>query len=273
MPEKLARPGYRWAAHYEVTDADGRQISSLDAAGASGEGHGYIALFGGADTQVFLDPSPTQIKPRQTPLTREMMAVRIGQRSFIAAEEWRAGEGDTGGHGGPGEIALLCCNAPGNDEAFGAWCVQHLKPSLMGSKRVRALTKLLTATGPVKHALLTRLLGPNCPGLITPGEAKVGIIPGDIAIPGNVGIVSRSGTLTYEVLYALKQVGMGASTCVGIPTSPPSSMASRPMRDRRIRVHKRLAIGKFLNLSVRRNFGCDRLPVDRNPAQSLPTSL
>lgn len=65
-----------------------------------------------------------------------------------------------------------------------------------------------------------RLIGPNCPGLLTPGEAKVGIIPGDIAIPGSVGVVSRSGTLTYEVLYALKEVNMGASTCVGIGGDP-----------------------------------------------------
>lgn len=65
-----------------------------------------------------------------------------------------------------------------------------------------------------------RLLGPNCPGLLTPGEAKVGIIPNNIAIPGNVGIVSRSGTLTYEVLYALKNSGRGASTCVGIGGDP-----------------------------------------------------
>jgi len=65
-----------------------------------------------------------------------------------------------------------------------------------------------------------RLVGPNCPGLLTPGEAKVGIIPGDIALPGNVGVVSRSGTLTYEVLYALKLVGIGVTTCVGIGGDP-----------------------------------------------------
>jgi succinyl-CoA synthetase alpha subunit len=65
-----------------------------------------------------------------------------------------------------------------------------------------------------------RMVGPNCPGLLTPGESKVGIIPGNIAIPGNVGVVSRSGTLTYEVLYALKLEDMGVSTCVGIGGDP-----------------------------------------------------
>jgi succinyl-CoA synthetase alpha subunit len=70
----------------------------------------------------------------------------------------------------------------------------------------------------------SKLIGPNCPGLITPSEAKVGIIPGNITKPGNVGVVSRSGTLTYEVLYAMMLLGIGTSTCVGIGGDPISGL-------------------------------------------------
>ena len=98
-----------------------------------------------------------------------------------------------------------------------------------GTKLVVCITEGIPTTDMIKvrrylEGKSVRLIGPNCPGIITPGEAKVGIMPGHVHRPGSIGVISRSGTLTYEAVGQLTALGIGQSTCIGIGGDPVGGM-------------------------------------------------
>jgi hypothetical protein len=158
IPEKLARPGYEWAAHYELITLDGRP-ALLDGTAASAKARGFMAFFGGEDARTFLNPSPAQIKPTQPPLTREMMGLRVGSKSLIASEEWRV-VSEAVAEIDRAYIDVSICDVGQNDEDYGAWCIQALLPQLSSFAEFESLAKLLSTTNAGKHLTVASFRSP-----------------------------------------------------------------------------------------------------------------
>jgi hypothetical protein len=150
VPEKLARTGYTWAAHYRVCDPQ-------PAAGSTR----FVGMFGGESPRVFLDPSPAQLKLRQSGETREMMGLRIDGRSTVYCEEW---ESHASGHAprSPRDLVsdVLCLeryDANGHDEDLAAWCAQEHMLHYAGSAGCIASRKLIASAGSPRHAVMHEL--------------------------------------------------------------------------------------------------------------------
>ena len=146
IPEKLARPGYLWAVHYEG------QIGALD---PSENRRSYLALFGGISTRTFLDPSPSELRGMQDDLTREMMGKRLSSKGDVFALEWSINGPKDAQEPRSIQLDFFSIRADGNDEEVGARAAKGLPsllqtPDLNGSKTY----KLISVTGGHFHGIL-----------------------------------------------------------------------------------------------------------------------
>jgi hypothetical protein len=183
IPEKLARPGYTWAAHYRVVS------------GGEEESTRYIALFGGIDSRVFYNPSPAQIKPSQPPETRTMMGYRSNSRMLILSEEWAvdglSGTPATSSQISAGRISLALLNANGNDENLGAWLVQDY---LAGSGKSGVTRKLLSSTGEARHVVVHEMAEDEieCASIVDASASEwSGQVANYLVYPAGTPVVAR----------------------------------------------------------------------------------
>lgn len=151
VAEKLARAGYIWAAHYRVCEPRPKTAGCTR----------FLGMFGGESPRVFLDPSPAQLKLKQSGETREMMGLRIDGRSTVYCEEWELYAGGDATRPQRDLLSAVLCleryDAGGHDEDLAAWCAQEHMPHFAGSDGCIASRKLIASAGGPRHAVLHEL--------------------------------------------------------------------------------------------------------------------